>query len=50
MLAPVVVKPDTVSNSAEIGSGIVPEIINGSEPTTLITIQLRAVTTKPSRK
>ena len=41
ILAPVVVKPDTVSNSASIGLEIAPENRNGSAPAILRTIQLR---------
>ena len=40
MLAPVVVKPETVSKSASINDGIYPERKNGSEPKTERTIQL----------
>ncbi|MPM72681.1 hypothetical protein SDC9_119657 [bioreactor metagenome] len=48
-LAPVVVKPDMVSNSASIKLGISPFKTNGIAPTILITIQLNATVTKPSR-
>ena len=45
MLAPVVVKPDTVSNRASMYVGISPEITNGSAPNELSTIQLSATIT-----
>ena len=48
IVAPVVVKPDTVSNSASIYEGIAPEITNGNAPNKLSTIQLSATITKPS--
>ena len=49
MLAPVVVNPDTVSNSASVNEGISPLSVNGRQPMTLITSQLSAVVTHPSR-
>ena len=49
MLAPVVVKPDTVSNRASTGLGMQPVSTKGTAPTTEMTIQLRAVAAKPSR-
>ena len=49
MLAPVVVKPDTVSNSASTGLGMQPVSTKGAAPTTEMTIQLSAVAVKPSR-
>ena len=45
MLAPVVVKPDTVSKSASIYDGMAPLMTNGTAPTRLITIQLKATET-----
>ena len=48
ILAPVVVNPDTVSNIASIGLGILPDITNGNAPAILKTIQLRATVTAPS--
>ena len=48
ILAPVVVKPDTVSNMASTMLGITPENTNGSAPIRLMTIQLRATVTQPS--
>ena len=46
---PVVVKPDTVSNSASIKLGISPLITKGSAPNTDISIHAKATITKPSR-
>ena len=48
ILAPVVVKPETVSNKASINDGISPAIINGNEPTIPISIQLKDVAMQPS--
>ena len=48
MLAPVVVKPDTVSNSASVRDGISFDNQNGRAPKKLIKIQLSAVVTQPS--
>ena len=48
MLAPVVVKPDIVSNTASTKDGISPVSINGRQPNILITIQPIAVQIKPS--
>ena len=48
ILAPVVVKPDTISNKAFINDGISPVIIKGMAPTTPIRIQLKDVATQPS--
>ena len=47
-LAPVVVKPETVSNSASVKCGISPEKTKGRAPKILNTIQQRATVTKPS--
>ena len=47
-LAPVVVKPETVSNSASVKRGISPEKTKGRAPKILSTIQQRATVTKPS--
>ena len=49
MLAPVVVKPDTVSNRASTGFGMQPATTNGTAPTMEMTIQLSEVAAKPSR-
>ena len=49
MLAPVVVKPDTVSNMASTGLGMQPVSTKGMAPIILMTTQLRAVVAKPSR-
>ena len=49
ILEPVVVKPDTISNSASINDGIPPEIQNGRQPRIDITIQVSPVSTRPSR-
>ena len=35
ILAPVVVKPEAVSKTASVNDGIAPDIINGSEPTSV---------------
>jgi len=48
MLAPVVVKPETVSNIASVKLGISPLIQKGIHPTRLITIQLKDVAIQPS--
>ena len=48
ILAPVVVKPDTISNKAFINDGISPVIIKGIAPITPIRIQLKDVATQPS--
>ena len=49
MLAPVVVKPDTVSKRASTGFGMQPVRTKGTAPTILMAIQLNAVAAKPSR-
>ena len=49
MLAPVVVKPETVSNSASMKRGISPVSTKGMQPNALITIQPSAVATNASR-
>jgi hypothetical protein len=46
--APVVVKPDTVSNRASMKFGISPEKKNGRQPRRLIPIQLAPTQTNPS--
>ena len=46
--APVVVKPDTVSNNASTNEGISLEIKNGKQPNILRTIQPIPTETKPS--
>lgn len=48
MLAPVVVKPEIVSNSALVNEGISLLNTNGRQPNTLRNIQLSAVATQPS--
>jgi hypothetical protein len=48
MLAPVVVKPDTVSKSASAKDFVTPENMKGSEPKILRKIQESATITKPS--
>ena len=48
MLDPVVVKPDTVSNSASVKLGMSPVITSGIAPRILRTIQLSPTTTSPS--
>ena len=48
MLAPVVVKPETVSNKALVKSGISPFMIKGRHPNRLNSIQEKATVTKPS--
>ena len=50
MLAPVVVKPETVSKSASVKLGIAPENTKGRQPKRLSTIQLIETITKPSRE
>ena len=49
MDAPVVVKPDTVSNRASTGFGMQPVRTKGTAPTTLMSSQQSAVVAKPSR-
>ena len=49
MLAPVVVKPETVSKRASMGLGIVLLMTKGMLPIRLKVIQLKATVTKPSR-
>ena len=49
MLAPVVVKPDTVSNSASIKLGIYPLIKKGRQPATENPIHARATIRNPPR-
>ncbi len=49
MVAPVVVKPETVSKKASTKLGMYPEIRKGRAPKTLISTQARATTAKPSR-
>ena len=49
MLAPVVVKPDIVSNTASRYDGIAPEAVKGTAPMSEMRIQLSATITKPSR-
>ena len=49
LLAPVVVKPDTVSKRASTGFGMQPVRTKGTAPTILMAIQLSAVAAKPSR-
>ena len=48
MLAPVVVKPEVISNMASVNRGISRLSHRGSAPTKLMRIQLRAVVTQPS--
>ena len=48
MVAPVVVKPDTISNAASIKDGIAPESHSGRQPATDRTIHESAVDAKPS--
>ena len=48
MLAPVVVKPDTVSKRASMKLGIAPEKMKGSAPKRLIKTQLAETMAKPS--
>ena len=48
MVAPVVVKPETVSNQQSVKLGIEPLIQNGSAPKKDIAIHARATITKPS--
>ena len=47
--APVVVKPDTISNNASTNEGISPDSQKGRQPNRLITIQLSPTHTSPSR-
>ncbi len=49
MEAPVVVKPDTDSNSASTGLMVVPANMNGSAPTMPASTQEPVTTSKPSR-
>ena len=46
--APVVVKPEIVSNNASVYDGISPVSTNGTAPAIPITIQLKAVDIQPS--
>jgi hypothetical protein len=48
MLAPVVVNPEIVSNSASAREGIWPLIQKGRAPKKLSTTQIKATATKPS--
>ena len=48
MLAPVVEKPEAVSNIASVKEGISPVRMNGMHPPILNTTQERAVATQPS--
>ena len=48
MLEPVVVKPETVSNSASTGWGMAPLKTKGTAPMILIMIQEAATVTEPS--
>ena len=48
ILAPVVVKPEAVSNTASIMEGMHPEIRKGSAPKILSTNQARATVINPS--
>ncbi len=48
MLAPVVVKPEAVSNTASVKEGISPVSMKGMQPAILSTSQERAVATQPS--
>ena len=50
MLAPVVVKPEIVSNRALVNEGISPLNQNGRQPNTLRKIQLSEVAMQPSFK
>jgi hypothetical protein len=49
MVAPVVVKPETTSNTASIIEGISPESTKGNAPNKDIRVQERETITKPSR-
>lgn len=49
MLAPVVVKPDTVSNQQSTKLGMAPLKKKGSAPNSEITTQVNATVKKPSR-
>ena len=49
IVAPVVVRPEAVSNSASMKLGISPLITNGSAPIALSSIQPMPTMTKPSR-
>ena len=48
MEAPVVVKPETISNRASMNLGISREMTKGRQPVRLRMIQLRATQTMPS--
>ena len=48
--APVVVRPDTVSNSAAIGEAIVPDSMYGTAPAMLAKSQPNVTTPSPSRR
>ena len=48
MLAPVVVKPETVSKKASTKWGMSPEITKGRAPKADISTQAKAITAKPS--
>ena len=50
MLAPVVVKPDTVSKNASTKEGISPLNTKGNAPPKLSTAQPKATATRPSRE
>ena len=50
ILAPVVVKPEMVSNKASVKDGISPLMVKGKAPNILSKIQLNAVVTQPSFK
>ena len=49
MLEPVVVKPETISNTASRYDGMSPQSVNGSAPASEITIQPSATVIRPSR-
>ena len=49
MLEPVVVKPETISNTASRYDGISPQSVNGSAPASDSTIHPSATATRPSR-
>ena len=49
MVAPVVVKPDTVSKNASAKPGIVPENTNGNAPNSEMSTHEIATIIKPSR-
>lgn len=48
IVAPVVVKPDTVSKNASVIDGIAPDRIKGNDPIKEKLIQLKATERKPS--